>query len=326
MFGFSKANSDHSHRVNLSHPIVVAVIDTGVDLQNQKLTQYLWRNQGEDGFDQFGHLKESNGIDDDRNGYIDDIHGWNFYDQDSNLDDQVGHGSHIAGIITGQSQVENSTDNVNVQIMILKYFSTGKRKIDTQKSSNQALAYALKMGAHVVNYSGGGQTSDPTEKDLFTRLDQKQIWSVVAAGNLSDNLETNDYFPAKYQLPSMIVVGSMDREQKLSTFSNFGSNFVDLFAIGEGILSYGSHGQKLVMSGTSQATALVTRFVLKISQISKQKINKHDLMSQLNSILQLQQRPSVVAFKLRESIIPLKHQVIAGEKEISTRPQARLNL
>lgn len=307
-------------------PLLIAVIDTGIDMQNPNLTSHLWRNPGEDGIDELGRAKDKNGIDDDQNGFTDDIHGWNFYDQNSNLQDQIGHGSHITGIITDQSTASLRENGTNVKIMILKYYSKGKRKIDTQCTSNQALSYALKMGAHVVNYSGGGQTFDQEESRLFSLLDQKGVWSIVAAGNEAENLSIKDYYPAKYQLSKMIVVGSMSQNFERSQFSNYSQDFIDLFAFGEGILSYSEHGQKVMMSGTSQATAIVTKMVSQFNEITNKKIKKNDLLRQLMMTAHFARSLPIDSLKVKGSKGLLKRQVIAVEKVIIPRPQARVNL
>ncbi len=234
--------------------IIVAVVDSGVDITHSLLTSRIWTNPGE---------IPANGIDDDRNGYIDDIHGYNFADDNADPSDAVGHGTHVSGIIAGQAGPLGFTGIApNASIMPLRFISA-----DGGGSVGDAIAaleYAANKGAKVINASWGG----PSCSDLLKTQIQNAIshGSVIvnAAGNSGKDLNDPRYleWPAAFQIPGKITVGAMNQSQILSVFSNYGV-FVDLAAPGETILSTyppqagQSDTQMCGLSGTSMATPMV---------------------------------------------------------------------
>lgn len=143
--------------------ILVAVIDTGADVQHKDLKQSIWTNPGETGIDAQGNSKATNGIDDDGNGYVDDVHGWNFVDDTNKVFDTEGHGTHVTGIIKKEFEKQTQTTkakptnvSVNLQLMILKYYSaTARNEVNVQNTA-KAFRYATKMHAQIINYSAGG--------------------------------------------------------------------------------------------------------------------------------------------------------------------------
>lgn len=141
--------------------IVVAIIDTGADVTHPLIQNNIWTNTKE----------VLNGIDDDGNGLIDDIHGWNFVNNNNDLKDNNGHGTHIAGIIQLRS------DSSRVKYMILKYFNTGAADEDTVSATAKAIRYATEMNVDIINYSGGGYSSNDEEKKLSKRPIKKEFFS-----------------------------------------------------------------------------------------------------------------------------------------------------
>ena len=248
-----------------SKSIVVAVIDTGVDVRHPLLKPYLWRNLGEQGIDKNGRLKSQNGIDDDGNGFVDDVHGWNFAQNNSLLKDKHGHGTHISGIIVhGKRQGQrfpssSSSLRHNIKIMGLKYFNAKASGKINLRSTIAAIDYAVKMGANIINYSGGGTLRSLAEKKAIRRAKQKGVLFVAAAGNEGLNSDHRGYFPAGYELANIISVGSIGDNKKLSSFSNYGHRSVDIAALGENIYSTMNSKSYGLMTGTSQATAFVSR-------------------------------------------------------------------
>ena len=111
---------DSNEKIEIKNT-VVAILDTGIDKNHPALKSTLWTNTGETGLDKSGRDKATNGIDDDKNGFVDDVHGWNFAGNNSNLKDEHGHGTHIAGLIAGDS-AQFSGIAPGTKIMILKYF------------------------------------------------------------------------------------------------------------------------------------------------------------------------------------------------------------
>jgi subtilisin family serine protease len=241
-----------------SRKIVVAVIDTGADVDHPDLKDNIWINPGESGRDDLGRDKATNGIDDDGNGYVDDIHGWNFVFDNENVQDNHGHGTHIAGIIgaTGSSKLTGVAPHVSM--MILKYFDPRKPQQNPLEATIKAIHYAIKNGAQVINYSGGGLAPSAQEYAALQEAAAKGILVVAAAGNEHTNSDHNRYYPADYDLPNILSVTAMNPNAKVLTTSNFGPETVDIAAPGEDIFSTMPDGAYGTMTGTSQATAFAT--------------------------------------------------------------------
>lgn len=243
-----------------SKDIIVAVIDTGADIHHPDLQSNLWVNRGEVGTDLNGNNKASNGIDDDGNGYIDDVHGFNFVRNNNDLSDNHGHGTHIAGIIgaEGGNGVGISGVAPKVSLMVLKYYDPKAPGVNNLMNTVKAIEYAVKMNAHIINYSGGGLEKSPHEIAAIKKAQKKGILFVAAAGNEKSNSDEHGYYPADYDLDNIISVTAVDKSRKVLDSSNYGMNSVDLAAPGNNIFSLLPNGQYGFMTGTSQATAFVT--------------------------------------------------------------------
>ncbi len=258
-----------------SRNIVVAIVDTGVDKNHPEINSNLWKNAGETGAyidSQSGKIKykENDGVDNDHNGYADDVYGWDFT-QDKCGDklcilgaepqDEHGHGTHVAGIIgaAGNNGQGISGISPQVSLMILKYYDTHASGADNLKNSIRALRYAVEHGAHIINYSGGGPQFVKEEFEILKQAERKGILVVAAAGNEGEDIEKQQYYPASYELNNILSVASLNQKDELSSSSNYGGK-VDVAAPGENIystlpLNKGKYGS---MTGTSQATAFVT--------------------------------------------------------------------
>lgn len=242
-----------------SRDIVVAVIDTGIDVNHEDLRANLWFNPGELGRDQKGRDKSKNGVDDDGNGFIDDVNGWNFVSNSSDLSDHHGHGTHIAGIIGAEAGNNKGIVGIapKVSLMILKYFDP-KTPSDNLKNTIRAIQYAVKMKAHIINYSGGGLEYSAEEKAAIDAARKSGILFVAAAGNEKSNSDQKPYYPADYGLSNIISVTAIDPNTEVLRSSNYGIETVDIAAPGQNILSTLPYNQYGKMTGTSQATAFVT--------------------------------------------------------------------
>lgn len=241
-------------------PVVVAVIDTGADLSQPLLQGQFWENPGETGKDFKGRNKKTNGIDDDNNGYIDDVNGWNFVGNSNDLQDHLGHGTHIAGIIAGHPSPDDKFRGVasNAQIMVLKYFDPQTSGRDNLKNSIQAIEYAIRMKAQIINYSGGGNEFSLEERKALGLAEKRGILVVAAAGNERSDTDQKPFYPANYKMNNIVSVAAVDKNSVLLPSSNFGQKSVHLAAPGYKILST-LPGNKLgLMTGTSQATAIVS--------------------------------------------------------------------
>lgn len=260
-WGLKKSDAARAWSVTQgSKDTIVAVIDTGIDELHEDLKSNMWTNPGESGKDANGKDKASNGIDDDGNGFIDDVHGWNFVSNNNKLDDNHGHGTHIAGIVGAEAGNKKGISGIapKVSLMILKYFDPKVPNTDNLKNTIASIKYAVKMGAHIINYSGGGTDYSQEEHDAVAEAEQKGILFVAAAGNERSNSDQYHYYPADYNLKNIISVTAIDPTTEVLASSNFGVNTVDIAAPGQNILSCLPHNSYGLMTGTSQATAFVT--------------------------------------------------------------------
>ncbi|MBA3474808.1 MAG: S8 family serine peptidase [Rubrobacter sp.] len=230
---------------------VVAVIDEGVDTNHPDLKNNIWTNSGE---------TAGNGIDDDKNGYVDDVNGWDFYNNDRtvyDLGDGDKHGTHVAGTIAAEGNNNLGVVGVNwkAKIMPLKFLGP-----DGGYTSDAvaALNYAVNKGVKISNNSWGGGGPSQTLLEAINKADTAGHLFVAAAGNEGVNNDTTAHYPSSYTSANIISVAATDNKDALASFSNYGSSSVDLAAPGVGILStlpgstYGSY------SGTSMATPHVT--------------------------------------------------------------------
>ncbi len=224
--------------------VVVAVIDTGVDLDHPDLAANIWTNSGE---------IAGNGIDDDGNGYIDDLHGWDFVNDDSDPNDDHNHGTHVAGTIAG---VANDIGVVGVapgvQIMALKFLSASGGGYSSDAVS--ALSYAIANGASISNNSWGGGGSSGAMSGMLDQAAAADHLFVAAAGNSNSDNDTWPTYPASYPQDIVLTVASTQIDGNRSSFSNYGELGVDVAAPGSAILSTVFGGGYATYSGTSMAT------------------------------------------------------------------------
>jgi len=208
-----------------SSDVVVAVIDSGADYNHPDLSANIWTNPDE---------IAGNGIDDDGNGYIDDIRGWDFVDDDNDPVDSNNHGTHVAGTIAAVGN--NSTGVTGVcwtaKIMVLRFlnaFGSG-----TTANSISAIEYANAKGAHVINNSWGGGGFSQALKDA---IDASSALVVCAAGNDGTDNAGTPHYPASYISTNIIAVAATDQNDNLASFSNYGATSVDVAAPGTNIYS-----------------------------------------------------------------------------------------
>ncbi|HET9252645.1 MAG TPA: S8 family peptidase, partial [Candidatus Eisenbacteria bacterium] len=228
-----------------SRDVVVAVIDTGTDYDHPDLAGNIWTNTGE---------VPDNLIDDDGNGYVDDVHGYDFHNEDGDPMDDNGHGTHVSGTIgaVGNNGVGMTGVARDVRIMALKFL--GGNGSGATSDAVASVEYAIQMGAHVMNSSWGGSNFSALLQLAIENANAAGISFVAAAGNSGISLDSFRHYPASYPVPNVIAVASTTHHDILSPFSNFGATTVHLAAPGSSIWSTlpgSSYGH---ISGTSMAT------------------------------------------------------------------------
>lgn len=225
--------------------VVVAVVDTGVDYNHPDLAANIWQNSGE----------IINGVDDDGNGYVDDIRGWNFVSKNNDPMDDSGHGTHCAGTIAavGNNGIGVTGTAWNVKIMPLKFLnSKGSGYVSDAIS---AILYANRKGAAIISNSWSGTGYTQSLKDA---IDASSAVIVCAAGNSGANADITPQYPAAFTSSNILSVAATDYSDKLASFSNYGSTSVDLAAPGVSIYSTTKSGTYQYLSGTSMATPHVS--------------------------------------------------------------------
>ena len=229
--------------------IIIAVMDTGVDIHHPDLIENVFIN-----------TLEKNGVagvDDDGNGIIDDINGYDFADNDNNVADFMGHGTHVAGII-GAAHNSFGTMGIMGQVKILPLKIFKDSNILNREAVVRALDYAVNLGAVVAANSWGGGTPSEIIKNAIRQAGERNLLFVASAGNNKNNNDRERKYPAGYNLENIISVASHNHRDELSYFSNYGKNTVDLLAPGHFILSTFPGNKYKVWSGTSMAAPHVS--------------------------------------------------------------------
>jgi subtilisin family serine protease len=230
-----------------SRDVVVAVIDTGIRYTHQDLAGNMWINTRE---------IPGTGRDDDGNGYIDDVYGINAITGSGDPWDDNGHGTHCAGTIGATANDSGPHVGVawNVRLMALKFLSAGGSgwTID----AIECIQYATLNGADIMSNSWGGGGYSQGLFDAIDAAHRAGILFIAAAGNAASNNDNNSFYPANYQVPNVISVAALNRNDALAWFSNFGRNTVHLGAPGEDIFSSTAFSDSSYdsYSGTSMAT------------------------------------------------------------------------
>ena len=265
---------DAQDRKGAGYAPVVAVIDTGIYVHHEDLGQHVWTNPRE---------IPDNGIDDDGNGLVDDVRGWNFVQGNNSPTAEFvaaagcepdpakrlyeAHGTHVAGVIGALGDNGKGIAGLapDVRIMALKVMG-GPCGSGTTSTIIQAVRYAIDNGADIINMSLGGPHPSDILRDLLRQANDRGILVVVAAGNAASDNDATPVYPAAFDLPGLIAVAATDANDRLATFSNRGARSVHLAAPGVGILSSvpmgdtptGPNSNYAQLSGTSMAAPMVS--------------------------------------------------------------------
>ena len=232
--------------------IVVAVLDSGVDYRHEDLEKNMWTRPANMAPYQDAEL-----------GTVDDENGFNAIVNDSDPMDDNGHGTHCAGIIgaEGENNLGIAGVNWHVKIMPLKFMSAGG--FGTTKDAIEAINYVIErkkagVNVRVISASWGSTMKSRALEDVIRKAYENDILFVAAAGNASTNNDRRPHYPSSYNVPNVISVAALDRNDQLARFSNYGAKSVAVAAPGVDILSTWLGNNYEEKSGTSMATPVVS--------------------------------------------------------------------
>ncbi len=284
-----------SSAYSASNRPIVAIVDTGLDGTHNlfKNTNALWVNPKE---------IPGNGIDDDQNGYIDDINGWNFIANSASYSDDEGHGTHVAGIVLGAGLdiFSPQLDQSKIRIMPLKFLD--KTGAGSTSNAVKAIYYAVNNGAKIINNSWGGPGYSSALLEALSFAYNQHVLIVSAAGNSSKNNDSTEMYPANYVVPSNISIAASSDTDRLASFSNYGVGNVHVASPGVYIYSSLPGNMFGSMSGTSMAAPFVAGI----------------------AALALREAPGLTGFQLKSLILSTSVQVgpLAGKVQSGARVDA----
>ncbi|KAK9817633.1 hypothetical protein WJX74_010437 [Apatococcus lobatus] len=233
-----------------SSNIIVCVIDSGIDYTHPDLAANIWTNPRE---------IPDNGIDDDKNGYVDDVHGWNVIKNSGDMRDDFFHGSHLAGIVGA-----SCNDGIGVCGVSPKVSLMGCKFLDGQGSGYtsdaiRCLQYALTNGAHITlnSYGAMNANSAALSSAVFATQIAGQLFVTAAGNDFGANLDKTPVYPASYNFTNVVAVIAVNESRVLPGYSNFGATSTDIAAPGSDILSTELSGEYGNHTGTSQSAAFV---------------------------------------------------------------------
>ncbi|MEA2419912.1 MAG: thermitase [Thermoleophilaceae bacterium] len=221
----------------------VAILDTGIDTDHPDLKSNVYKSED----------KPNNGKDDDKNGYVDDTYGYNAIKGKGSGEDDNGHGTHVSGIVGGRGNNDVGVSGTcwSTKLLAVKFMNS-KGKGSTSDAI-EGIDYAVKQGFKIINCSFGSSSKSSALHDAVDYAQDHNTLLVVAAGNDSENIDKHPLYPASYGDSNILAVAATTSSDALASFSNFGSEAVDVAAPGDSIYSTYLGGGYRILSGTSMA-------------------------------------------------------------------------
>jgi subtilisin family serine protease len=228
--------------------VTVAIVDTGIDLHHPDLQANLWVNTRE---------VPGNGIDDDADGYVDDVNGYDFANNDADPSDDNGHGTHVAGIVAARGDNGIGVTGVAWRARIMPVKAVDQNASGTSSAVAEGIRYAAAHGARIILLAMAGSDPGAFLEDAVRAASDAGALVVCAAGNGGRDIDAQPAYPASFAYPNVISVAATRRDGALSPLSDYGRTTVDIAASGEGILSTAMGAGYERRSGTSMAAATV---------------------------------------------------------------------
>ena len=264
----------YHNEITPAREIIIAVADTGIDVRHPLLSDFIWSNPEE---------IPDDGIDNDKNGYTDDIYGWDFYHDDATVchyeidestssyrslkEDNDNHGTHVAGIIAatlrGGDLLSKEALPVPVKIMPLKIHG-GEKATGSVASAIKAIKYAVMMNADICNISWGSASITSSITSLEKTIRESDLLFITAAGNTGSDNDLTPIYPASFSSDNVLAVTFVNSYGLLTAKSNYGANSVDIAAPGTDIYST-IVGSCAYMSGSSMAVPYVSAIAALLS-------------------------------------------------------------
>jgi subtilisin family serine protease len=244
----SVMGAQRAWRLGRGGPVTIAIVDSGVNLRHPDLRDNLWTNPRE---------IAGNGIDDDGDGRVDDVHGWDFANGDADPADDNGHGTHVAGIAAARGDNGIGVAGVAWRARIMAVKAVDASAQGSSSTVAEAVRYAVARGARIVVLALAGSDPGSYLESAIREAADRGVLVVCAAGNGGRDVDAQPVFPAAFDLPNVISVAATSRKGALSRLSNFGRATIDIATPGEGIISTSLSGVYERRSGTSMAAASV---------------------------------------------------------------------
>lgn len=264
LWGLNAIKAQETWQKSKGEDVVVAISDTGVQTSHWNLSKNIWRNPGETGVDSEGRDKSKNKVDDDGNGYVDDVHGWDFISKGPASIDNHYHGTHVAGTVAARDENSGPVAGVAPRTKIMLSTFLNSKGSGTELNGAKTILYAVDAGARIVNCSWGAEGASQLIEDAVAYAQRHGVLIVAAAGNSGLDTDSRPHTPSSVNLDNLISVGAaLNKKGDRCGFSNYGENSVDVAAPGENIRStanihFGVRDPYRILSGTSMAAPHVS--------------------------------------------------------------------